>query len=107
MTRRQEIIAMLKIRRMTLREIADEFLTTQEEIALDLVQIRTGIRAQLSLEQTTPSCNSCGFVFKDRQDRNKVRRRTKCPTCHREDINPPRYFIEEHNQNIPKDERAG
>lgn len=107
MTRRQEIIEMLKAQKLTLPELSDEFLTTQEEIALDLKEIRAGIRPQMSLEQTKPSCNSCGFIYKDRNDRGKLKPPTKCPKCHSEDINPPRYFIAAHPDNIPKEEREG
>lgn len=105
MTRRQEIIEMLEGRRLTLKEISDEFLTTQEEIAEDLGKIQGAIRPQLSLEQTKPVCNDCGFVYKDRKDKNKVKPPTKCPRCHAEDIEPPRYFIKEHKENIPKELR--
>lgn len=102
MTRRQEIIEMLKARQLTIHQLADEFLTAQEEISEDLQAIRIGIRPQLSLEQTKPLCNSCGFVFKDRQDKNKVKPPTKCPKCHGEDIEPPRYFVKVHRENMPR-----
>jgi len=105
MTRQQEIIAMLQAQKMTLREISDEFLATQEEIALDLREIQNAIRPKMSLEQTKPVCNTCGFVYKDRKDKNKVRPPTKCPKCHGEDIEGPRYLIEIHLANIPKEER--
>lgn len=105
MTRRQEIIEMLKVRQLTIQEMADEFLATQEEISEDLQAIRMGIRPQLSLEQTKPLCHSCGFVFKDRQDKNKLKPPTKCPKCHGEDIKPPRYLIKLHRDNILKELR--
>ena len=107
MTRRQEIIEMLKVRTLTLQNIADEFLTTQEEIAEDLKKIQSTVRPQYSLEQTLPACHDCGFTFKDRYDKNKVKPPSKCPKCHGEGIEPPQYFIKEHKENIPKELRLG
>lgn len=106
LTRRQEIIEMLRFRQLTLRQIADEFLAPEEDIAEDLRDLKYAVRPHYSLDQTTPNCHDCGFVFKDRFDKNKVRRPSRCPKCRSEDIGPPKYFIKEHPHNIPKELRA-
>jgi len=105
LTRRQEIVEMLKLQNMTLKELSDEFQADEEEIADDLKGIAIGVRPQFSLEQTKPICNSCGFVFLSRWDKNKVKPPTRCPKCKGEDIEPPRYFIKAHKENIPKELR--
>lgn len=105
LTRRQEIIYILGSRQLTLRQLSDEFLATEEEIAEELRELKESIRPQRRLEQTTPVCHDCGFVFKNRFDRNKVRRPSRCPKCKSEGIEPPRYYIKEQTKNIPKEMR--
>lgn len=90
MTRRQEIIEMLRHRKLTVKEISDEFLTTPEEIVIELPYIRDTVRPQEKLVYTDPVCNTCGFIFRERKMQKPP---TKCPKCKSHDISVQRYFI--------------
>jgi len=90
MTRRQEISEMLRHRTLTVKEIADEFMTIPEEIVEDLNHIKDTVRPQEELKYTDPLCNNCGFLFKERK---KLKPPSKCPACKSHDIKSPKYFV--------------
>ena len=90
MTRRQEIIDMLRHRQLTVKEIADEFLTIPEEIVIDLKHIKDTVHPRERLMHTDPICNTCGFKFKER---TKLKPPSKCPKCKGHDIEHQKYYI--------------
>jgi len=90
MTQRQEIIDMLRYRQLTVKEIADEFLTIPEIIVEDLKHIRESVWPQEKLMHTDPVCRDCGFIFKERK---KLKPPSKCPKCKSHKIDAPRFFV--------------
>lgn len=90
MTQRQEIIDMLRYRSLTVKEIADEFLTIPEIIVEHLKHIKATVYPQEKLMHTDPACRDCGFIFKERQ---KLKPPGKCPKCKSHRIDAPKYFI--------------
>jgi len=90
MTRRQEIIDMLRYRQLTVKEISDEFLTIPEEIVEHLKHIKQTVWPKEQLFHTDPKCNNCDFLFKDR---TKLKPPSKCPACKSHDIASPKYFV--------------
>jgi len=95
MTRRKEIIEILKHRKLTLKELADEFLTEQEEILEDLRHIAQTVFPEMDLRMEVPVCKNCGYAFKKRK---KGKPPSRCPQCKGEAIIQPQYFIVERDQ---------
>lgn len=90
MTRRQEIIDMLRYRQLTIKEIADEFLTIPEEIVEDLKHIKSSVQPKERLLSTDPHCIGCGFIFKERK---KLKPPSKCPKCKGHNIDVAKYYV--------------
>lgn len=95
MTRRKEIIEVLKHRKLTLKGLADEFLAEQEDILEDLHHIAQTMFPEMDLRMELPECKTCGYEFKQRK---KGKPPSRCPTCKGESITHPRYFIVERDQ---------
>ena len=51
---------------------------------------RHGGRAVLYM--IPPRCRDCGYVF---TDLDRPRRPSRCPRCHSQRIEPPRFYVEE------------
>ncbi|MBW2987978.1 transcriptional regulator [Candidatus Woesearchaeota archaeon] len=90
MTRRQEIIELLKQGEWSIQQIANHFKTTVAEILPDFKHITRTIHPR-KIATRPATCRSCGFVFKDRK---KYSTPSKCPRCKSEWINPQTYWIE-------------
>ncbi len=90
-TRRKEMIEMLEEGARSLKELADHFGVDVRDITKDLYHISQTVKSQhKKFKRKWAECNSCGFVFKDRQ---KFTRPTKCPRCKSEDITEPVFSI--------------
>jgi predicted Zn-ribbon and HTH transcriptional regulator len=111
LTRRQEIMVMLRERQWTLDELARNFVVSKKVIINDLEHIarsvaRTSLRPStgsggsgraLSLSKRParlqihpPTCESCGFRFKDRAKLNDP---SRCPRCKNEHLRSQRFQI--------------
>jgi len=90
-TRREEIIEMLRVRSMRLIDVANDFLTTPDDIAIDLEHIAKSIYPTEVLRLEVPTCTKCGYAFKWRK---KVKSPSRCPSCKGERITDPVFFIE-------------
>lgn len=90
MTRREDIVELLKKDEMTSQDLAHYFHTTKKTILSDLKHIRKTLknrRGELTVKM--PVCNQCGFQFK----LDSVREPSKCPQCHSTWIEPPTYKV--------------
>jgi predicted Zn-ribbon and HTH transcriptional regulator len=112
LTRRQEIMVMLRERQWTLDELARNFVVSKKVIINDLEHIarsiartslrpstgsggsgralspstslRTGLsKRQARLQIHPPTCESCGFRFKDRA---RFSDPSRCPRCRNEHL---------------------
>ena len=98
LTRRQEIMAMLRERQWTLDELARNFVVSKKVIINDLEHIaRSVLRLALSgvegpsrLKIHPPTCESCGFRFKDRA---RFSDPSRCPRCRNEHLRSQRFQI--------------
>jgi predicted Zn-ribbon and HTH transcriptional regulator len=106
LTRRQEIMVMLRERQWTLDELARNFVVSKKVIINDLEHIarsvaRPSLRSfdkpqdrlrsgQARLQIHPPTCESCGFRFKDRSKFNDP---SRCPRCKNEHLRSQRFQI--------------
>jgi predicted Zn-ribbon and HTH transcriptional regulator len=103
LTRRQEIMAMLREREWTLDELARNFVVSKKVIINDLEHIarsiaHTSLRpstgsggsGQARLQIRAPACESCGYRFKDRSKFNDP---SRCPQCKNEHLPSQRFRI--------------
>ena len=98
LTRRREIMAMLREREWTLDDLARNFVVSKKVIINDLEHIarsvlRPSLRlgsGQARLQIHPPTCESCGFRFKDRAKFNDP---SRCPRCKNEHLRAQRFLI--------------
>lgn len=90
MTRREDIIELLKEEEMTSQQLAHYFQTKKKTILSDLKHIRKSLKSKdLELVMKTPMCRHCGFQFK----LDSIREPSKCPKCKSTWIEPPTYKV--------------
>lgn len=90
MTRREEIIEILKNQEMTSQELCQYFQTTKKTILSDLRHIRKSLKNKNeALTMRMPQCNQCGFLFK----LEVIKEPSKCPKCDSTWIEPPTYKV--------------
>jgi hypothetical protein len=98
LTRRQEIMVMLREREWTLDELARNFVVSKKVIINDLEHIArsvsrlalSGVEGPSRLQIRPPTCESCGFRFKDRSKFNDP---SRCPRCKNEHLRSQRFQI--------------
>jgi predicted Zn-ribbon and HTH transcriptional regulator len=90
MTRREEILELLKQKPWTPKELADHFGATVPEIIEDLGHVRRSTQPPYIFKHQPPMCRSCGFLFKERA---KLKTPSRCPRCKGESIAEGRYFV--------------
>lgn len=90
LTRRQEIMAMLREREWTLDELARNFVVSRKVIIEDLQHIGRSISQRGRLQIHAPTCDKCGYRFKDRA---KFSDPSRCPKCKNERLRPQRFRI--------------
>ena len=106
LTRRQEIMVMLRERQWTLDELARNFVVSKKVIINDLEHIarsvaRPSLRSfgkpqdrlrsgQARLQIHPPTCEGCGFRFKDRA---RFSDHSRCPRCRNEHLRSQRFQI--------------
>ncbi len=90
MTRREDIIEMLKREEMTSQQLAHHFQTTKKNILSDLMHIKKTLRSRNEeLVMKMPLCRQCGFLFQ----LDSVKEPSKCPQCKSTWIEPPTYKV--------------
>ena len=90
LTRRQEITVMLRERQWTLDELARNFVVSKKVIINDLEHIARSIARTSRLQIHPPTCESCGFRFKDRA---RFSDPSRCPRCRNEHLRSQRFQI--------------
>jgi predicted Zn-ribbon and HTH transcriptional regulator len=90
LTRRQEIIAMLREREWTLDDLARNFVVSKKVIINDLEHIARSVSRPSRLQIRAPVCESCGYRFKDRAKFNDP---SRCPQCKNEHLPSQRFRI--------------
>jgi len=91
MTRRTEIIEMLKKEAISAQELANIYKITAKEIEEDLQHIAKSVRPDFELVMYPAKCQHCGFIFKER---SRIKKPSRCPKCKKESIDPPLFKIE-------------
>src|SRR6266540_5485602 len=87
-TLRHEILALLKVRELSAKEISAEVRVSEADVLENLEHIRLMIRKEDAQLHITPaSCKKCGFVF---VKRDRLTKPGKCPVCRCEQIHEPR-----------------
>ena len=89
-TRRIKIIQILENEQITCEELSSIFGITLREIVDELREIAVGRK----LHSRPAQCVSCGFVFKQRLDRNMFKTPTKCPKCHNLKMDKPLFWLD-------------
>jgi predicted Zn-ribbon and HTH transcriptional regulator len=90
MTRREEIIELLRKEEMTSEQLAHYFQTKKKTIVSDLKHIRKTLKGKnMYLAIRMPACRNCNFEFK----LNSVKEPSKCPKCNSTWIEPPIYKV--------------
>jgi len=82
-TRRQEIRALLGERYWTLDELAARYLLPKRVIVNDLEHIARSVAPRQRIEILAPTCDACGFRFKDRK---RFSDPSRCPRCKNEHL---------------------
>ncbi len=90
LTRRQEIMAMLRDGEWTLDELARNFVVSKKIIIDDLEHIARTVARPSRLLIYPPTCE-CGYRFKDRA---RFSDPSRCPRCKNEHLAPQRLRIE-------------
>lgn len=89
MTRRKEIIEILKKEPKSAQELANYYRIEMFEIIDDLEHIKKTVKPQ-NFKIYPAQCMYCGFVFKER---SKIKSPTKCPKCRNERIQAMKFRI--------------
>ncbi|MBU7044250.1 MAG: transcriptional regulator [Theionarchaea archaeon] len=90
MTRREDIIDILKEEEMTSEQLAYLFQTRKKSILFDLTHIKKSLQSKNEyLAMKMPRCNTCGYEF----NLKTVKEPSKCPKCKSTWIEPPSYKV--------------
>jgi predicted Zn-ribbon and HTH transcriptional regulator len=90
-TVRRQIIAVLKGRHLSVRDISVEAGVSEKEAFDHLYHIqKTMSKKGASFVVTPAECRKCGFVFSKRE---RLKRPGKCPLCRGETISGPYFSI--------------
>ena len=89
-TRRQEIRGLLSERAWTLDELAARYLLPKRVLVNDLEHIARSIAPRQRIEILAPTCEACGFRFKDR---TRFSDPSRCPLCKSERLSSQRLRI--------------
>ncbi len=91
MTRREQIIEILKQTPQTVTQLANFFQLKPKDIETDLEHIKKSVKAKnLKLIIEPTYCEKCNFIFKER---SRIRKPGKCPKCNSESISEPVFYI--------------
>ncbi len=90
LTRRQEITAMLREREWTLDALARNFVVSKKVIIDDLQHIARSVPRPSRLRIHAPTCEGCGYRFRDRAKFNDP---SRCPRCKNEHLQSQRFRI--------------
>jgi len=82
-TRRQAIARLLRESPRTVLELSRIVKSPVKSGLMDLEHIRRGLKGGDRWTVIPAECQSCGFVFRDRERLNKP---SRCPACRSEDI---------------------
>ncbi|MDE2060737.1 MAG: transcriptional regulator [candidate division NC10 bacterium] len=91
LTRRQEIMTMLRDGEWTLDELARNFVVSRKIIIDDLEHIARSVVQPSRLLIHSPTCDNCGYRFRGRSRFNDP---SRCPRCKNEHLRPQRFRIE-------------
>jgi hypothetical protein len=94
LTKRQELLRLLREGRWTSRELADRLDIPERDVEGHLPHIVRSLARtpQVAFLIEPSTCEGCGFRFRTR---TRFTRPGRCPHCRSEDITPPRFEITE------------
>jgi len=90
LTRRQEIVLLLRGGAATLDDLAHRLGVSTRTLRSDIDHVRRSTGRDERFRVHAPVCLDCGFVFKERA---RVTAPSRCPRCRSERIDPPRFEI--------------
>lgn len=88
MTRRQEIIELLKENPISAQNLANIYGTTLKDINEDLEHIKLAVKSKFRI--IPAYCKKCNYIFKERA---KIKTPSKCPKCRSEWIEREKFKI--------------
>jgi predicted Zn-ribbon and HTH transcriptional regulator len=91
-TRRQEIIEILKGEALSLQDLSILLKVHIKEILEDIPHIEKSVQPQERLIIVPSQCQQCGFTFKERR---KIKTPSRCPKCKGTWIKPPLFQIQD------------
>ena len=92
MTRRQEIIEILRGETLSLQDLSVFLKVHIKEILEDIPHIEKSIQPQARMVIVPAHCQKCGFAFRDRR---KIKTPSRCPKCKGTWIKPPLFQIQD------------
>ena len=90
MTRRKEMIALLRAEALSVEDIAAISGAYVKDIFEDLQHIAKSVQPREKLVVQPAQCKKCGYVF---EKRSKVQTPSKCPRCKGDWIQAPLFKI--------------
>ncbi len=91
-TMRQQIIALLRARQMSARELSQSLGIEEKEVYQHLNHVyRSAVPLGMRLEIRPSECLKCGFVFKER---NRFTPPGRCPRCKGTYLQKPAFKID-------------
>ncbi len=92
-TIRMEMMALLEVGPMTVRDLSQSLSIMEKEVFDHLVNVEKSLKNKGKILAYDPyRCLNCGFEFKTRK---KLTKPGKCPECRAERIEPAVFWIEE------------
>ena len=92
LTRRQQIMEMLREEPISLQHLANFFRVEMREISGDVEHIKRTLKGKADLIMQPAQCRQCGYVFRGR---SKIKRPSRCPKCKHERIIPSLFSIKD------------
>jgi predicted Zn-ribbon and HTH transcriptional regulator len=90
MTRRKDIIDLLKKQSMNATDLSIYFGVTRKEILNDMPHVKLSVQPPERLKMKPAQCDKCGFVFRE----ERIKPPSRCPKCKGERIAEPAYYVE-------------
>ena len=90
MTRRQQIVAVLRNGALTAAEISRRIRASVKSVVADLEHVRKSVQHPEQWVARDAECLECGFVFRGR---GRIETPSRCPECRSEQIRDPSFEI--------------
>jgi len=90
LTIRQRMTRLLEQETMTARELSKALKVSEKEVIVHLNHVAKSVQSPKRLIIEPPTCQKCGFVFRNRK---RFSNPSRCPKCRHEGITRPEFLI--------------